>query len=133
MITAIGCILALEPFAYSRAEEANTQSYHLGAFHPNGVDLAGYGVESKIQTNFYYFYTFGFPSLAATGIAYYQDHEGNGWAANVGVGIGSVLYGAIDYQWRIKEADFVKVGVGLTASIVYSGFYPVLSYEHSFH
>jgi hypothetical protein len=109
------------------------RSYHLGLMYPNGVDFVGYTVEDKIKNNLYRFYTFGFPSIAAIGVTYCDNHEGNGLAATFGVGIGSVMYGSIAYQLQIKETHFVKLGAGLTTGIVYNGVYPVLSYEHRFH
>ena len=110
----------------------NMGSVHFGAMYPNGVDFVGYTVEAKIKSNTYRFYTFGFPSIAAAGLSYYENYEGNGMAAALGVGIGSVMYGSIAYQWQIASTQFVKLGAGLTASIIYSGVYPVLSYEHRF-
>ncbi|MEO8330967.1 MAG: hypothetical protein ABI479_00920 [Gallionella sp.] len=122
--------LSLMPFAYAAADEGRMRSYHFGLMHPSGVDFAGYTVEEKIRDDIYRFYTFGFPSIAAIGLTYYENYQGSGLAATVGVGIGSVAYGSIAYQWEISEADFVKLGAGFTTSIVYNGAHPVLSYEH---
>ena len=132
-IVAICCILALAPFTCAVADEGEMRSFHLGILHPNGVDFVGYSVEEKFKNDIYYFYTYGFPSIAALGLAYYANHEDDGLTGTFGIGIGSVMYGAIAYQWKIKATHFVKLGAGVTTSIVYTGAFPVLSYEHRFH
>jgi hypothetical protein len=131
----ICCVLALVPFACAGAGEENMRSYHLGLLYPNGADIAGYTVEDKIKGNIYRFYTFGFPAIASIGVTYYENYEGNGLATSVGVGLGflSMIHGSIAYQWKIEEADYVKLGVGLATTLVYNGAFPVLSYEHRFH
>ena len=129
----ITAILLLCFSVYAGAEEAKVRSFHLGFLHPNGVDLVGYTVEKKMRNNIYGFYTFGFPSLAAIGISYYRNYEGNGLSGTFGVGIGSVVYGSLVYQWKFGEMDYFKLGAGYTTSIVYSGVYPALSYEHRFN
>jgi len=129
------CVVALSPFACAGADEGNIRSYHLGFMYPNGADIAGYTVERKIKDNLYRFYTFGFPAVASIGVAYYANYEGNGFASSFGVGLGylSMVHGSIAYQWKMEEADYVKLGVGIATSLVYNGAFPVLSYEHRFH
>jgi hypothetical protein len=105
---------------------------HAGFLYPNGVDLAGYTVEQSIADNVYYFYTFGFPSLAAAGLSYYADYEGNGLSGTVGVGIGSVLYASLVYQWKIANKQYLKTGAGFATGVAYTGAYPALSYEYRF-
>ena len=105
--------------------------------YPSGADIAGYTVESKEQSkdNIYYFYTFGFHAIASAGVSYYENYAGNGFAASLGAGLGylSMAHGSISYQWQVKDADYVKLGVGLASTLVYNGAFPVLSYEHRFH
>lgn len=108
------------------------KSMHLGLLYPNGVDAAGYTAERQISTDAYRFYTFGFPSLAAIGLSYYGDFGGDGFTGAVGVGIGSVLYGSVAYQWQADASHYWKLGAGVTAGVAYSGVYPVLSYEYRF-
>ncbi len=93
-------VLLLAPALCAAEERTATASVHAGFLYPNGVDLAGYTVEKSISDNVYYFYTFGFPSLAAAGLCYYADYEGNGLSGTIGVGIGSVLYASLVYQWE---------------------------------
>jgi hypothetical protein len=107
-------------------------SFHLGFLDHNGVDLAGYTVEHKLKNGLYGFYTFGFPSIAAAGISYYFDYRNNGPVATIGVGIGSVMYSSLLYQFRIADRHFVKVGAGYTTGIAYTGIFPALSYEMRF-
>lgn len=122
--------------ALAADDPANEQSFHLGLFHPNGVDLAGYSVERKFSNQFsdhiYSYYNFGFPSLAATGLSYYENRHGNGLTATAGVGIGFVLYGSAAYQWKIEHDQYVKLGAGLGFGVAYGGLLPVISYEHRF-
>ena len=112
------------------AEEARTASGHFGFLYPNGVDVAGYTVERKLDDHLYRFYTFGIPSFAAIGVSYYANYSGNGTAAAVGVGLGSIAYASLAYQWKVGEQDYFKLGVGVTTGVAYSGAYPALSYEH---
>lgn len=107
-------------------------SVHTGFLYPYGVDVAGYTVEHNLSNGFYGYYTFGFPSLAAAGVSYYRDYAGSGFAANVGIGIVSVLHASLVYQFRLADRHFLKLGGGYTATIVYSGLYPALSYEYRF-
>jgi len=127
---AAGMLLLCAFSTIATAEEV--RSYHVGLLHPNGVDVAGYSIEKRIGDKVYRFYNFGFPSLAAVGLSYYGDYQGNGLTGTVGVGIGSVIYGSLAYQWRLEEIDYLKLGAGLTAGVAYSGVYPVLAYEHRF-
>jgi hypothetical protein len=122
----------LVPFVQSYASEGSAKSFHVGIFHPSGVDLIGFTVENKIANEIYWYYTFGIPSLAAIGACYYSNYPGNSFTSTLGVGIGSLMYGSIAYQIQIIRMHYLKFGAGLTASIVYSGVYPVFSYEYRF-
>lgn len=112
--------------------QGRTASFHAGFFSPNGVDLVGYTVEHELKHGFYGYYNFGFPSLVAAGISYYSDYNDNGPAVTVGVGVGSIFYSSLVYQLRIAEQKFIKLGVGYTTGIAYTGAYPSLSYEFRF-
>lgn len=120
----------LAPAAAVLAEEAKTASGHAGFLYPNGVDVAGYTAETRIDDHLYRFYTFGVPSFAAVGICYYENYSGNGAAAALGVGIGSIAYASLAYQWKAGQHDYFKLGLGVTTGVAYSGAYPALSYEH---
>ncbi len=128
----IVCVLLLAPALGAAEEGTATASVHAGFLYPNGVDLVGYTVEKSISNNVYYFYTFGLPSLAAAGLCYYADYEGNGLSGTIGVGIGSVLYASVVYQWKIAGKQYLKTGAGFTTGIAYTGAYPALSYEYRF-
>lgn len=112
--------------------DVNHRSVHLGIMHPSGVDVVGYSVESQLTDNIYRFYNFGFPSIAALGLSYCENYSSYGLTGSLGVGIGSVLYGSVAYQFPLAKMQFLKVGIGLTTSIAYSGGHSVLSYEHRF-
>lgn len=114
------------------AAPERTTSVHAGFLDPNGVDVIGYSAERDLSNNFYHFYTFGFPSLAATGISYYCNYNGNGLAATVGIGIGSVAYTSLVYQLHFAERHVIKLGGGYTTGVAYTGLYPALSYEMRF-
>ena len=105
---------------------------HFGLLYPNGVDVVGYSVEKRISANVYRFYTFGIPSLAAVGLSYYGSYGGDGLTSTLGVGIGSVLYGSLAYQWQMDKSRYWKLGAGVTFGVAYGGVYPVLSYEYRF-
>lgn len=122
----------LVPLLCPAEEETRQASVHAGFLYPNGVDAAGYTVERRIRDTVYGFYTFGLPSLAAAGLSYYADYAGSGLHAAVGVGIGSVLYASVAYQWQLAERHYLKTGGGFTTGIAYTGLYPVLSYEFRF-
>lgn len=114
------------------APPGRTTSLHAGFLDPNGVDVIGYSAERDLGNKFYHFYTFGFPSLAATGISYYCNYNGSGLAATVGVGIGSVAYTSLVYQLHFAERHVIKLGGGYTTGVAYTGLYPALSYELRF-
>ena len=98
---------SLLPLSHGHAQaDDSIRSMHLGLLYPNGVDVAGYSVEKKISADVYRFYTFGFPSLAAVGLSYYRKYGGDGLTSAVGVGIGSVLYGSIAYQWQADASHY---------------------------
>ena len=122
----------MDAFTSATAAEGELRSYHIGLLHPNGVDVVGYSVEKRIGDKVYRFYNFGFPSLAAAGLSYYASYQGNGPTGTVGVGVGSVIYASLAYQWRFDDRAYLKLGAGLTAGVAYSGPYPVLAYEHRF-
>lgn len=121
-----------ETVAAEEIDPPRVSSTHLGLMHPEGVDVAGYSAERKFTQDIYSFYTFGFPSLAAMGLTYYEQYEGSGFSATAGVGVGFVMYGSVAYQWRIGQQDYLKFGAGLAAGVAYSGAFPVLSYEYRF-
>ena len=125
-------IILLFVFNSAVAAEEEVRSYHIGVLHPNGVDVAGYSIEKMIGEKVYRFYNFGFPSFAAIGLGYYANYPGKGPTVTLGVGIGSVLYASLAYQWRLEARDYFKLGAGLTAGVAYSGAYPVFAYEHRF-
>lgn len=122
----------LIPFQLPLASDTSVKSTHVGFLHPSGVDIVGFTKEQPISATWYRYYTFGFPSIAALGLNYYSHYSGNGLTGTLGVGIGSVLYGAIAYQYQIEKSHYLKFGAGLTTSIVYTGSYPVFAYEHRF-
>ena len=127
------CALALLPWTHGYAQDDESiRSAHFGLFYSNGVDIAGYTVEKRINADVYSFYTFGFPALAALGLSYYRSYEGDGFTSSIGVGIGSVLYGSMAYQWQTDKLHYLKLGAGLTVGVAYGGVYPVLSYEYRF-
>lgn len=114
------------------SSQNRTTSIHAGLFYPNGVDFAGYTVEQKIVDNIYGYYTFGFPSFAAVGFAYYNNYYYSGPLATAGFGIGPGFHVSLSYQIRIVEQHFAKLGVGYTTGISYNGAFPVVSYEFRF-
>ena len=124
--------LAFLPTASFALTSVDVQSFHVGFLHPNGVDVIGYSSEKPLSNHFYRFYSFGFPSLAAIGINYYNDFDGDGVSANVGIGVGSVLYSSMCYRWLAFHSSSFRLGAGYTTSIVYNGWYPVLAFEARF-
>lgn len=112
--------------------KGQTSSVHAGFLYPAGVDVAGYTAEVSLNDQWYWYYTFGFPSLAATGFSRYTDYGGNGLVATSGVGVGSIAYASVAYQLRIVHNQFLKLGGGYTSGIAYTGLYPALSYEVRF-
>jgi hypothetical protein len=118
---------------YAAAEDSHgvsVRSAHIGFLHPEGVDVAGYSMEEEFADEIYFFVTFGYPALAATGLTYYEQYGGNGLTATAGVGLGFVLYTSLGYQWQIGQQHFLKAGAGWAAGIAYEGAFPVLSYEY---
>lgn len=128
----VGCLLIFLSFTSSAATEDVIESFHLGGLHPNGVDVVGYSVEKKLKNNIYSFYNFGIPSFSALGINYYQAYNDSGVTGTIGVGIGSIMYASLAYQWKIHMMDYLKLGAGFATGVAYTGAYPVLSYEHRF-
>ncbi len=112
--------------------DAAEKSFHFGFVHPNGVDLIGYSVETKMDNNLYWYYTFGLPSFAAIGITYYSNHDGNGMTGTLGAGLGILLHASIAYQVNLGNRNFLKLGAGVVSGISYNGTIPVISYEHRF-
>lgn len=125
------CLIAL-PVNDSQASAIESESYHFGFLHPDGVDIIGYSREKQISDSIYRFYTFGFPALAAIGINYYNNYTDHGINANIGVGIGSVAYASLNYRWVLSHNGRIQLGAGYTTGIAYNGWYPVLSYESHF-
>jgi len=115
-----------------QADERQTESYHAGILHPDGVDIIGYTNETKIENHIYRFYTFGFPSLAAVGINFYADYYDNGINANIGVGVGTVAYASLNYRWVLHQRNKIRFGAGFMTGVAYTGWYPVISYETNF-
>ncbi len=108
---------------------------HAGFLHPNGVDLFGYSTEIQFSEHLYRYYTFGFPSLAAIGLNYYQSYTGDGVFASMGTGLGFLNQGnvSVGYQWQVLQKNqapaYIKFGVGYAGSLVFNGAYPVISFE----
>lgn len=127
----MGMLLLVNSLSATAADE-QYRSVHLGFLHPNGVDVSGYSVEQQIRGKLYRFYTFGYPALAAIGIVYYDQFQGDGFTSTWGVGLGTIMYGSIGYQWKIADASYIKVGVGFATGIAYTGSFPVIAYEHRF-
>lgn len=127
----LGTIFArsLEAGAGEAAAPGRTPSFHGGFLHPAGVDVLGYTVEHRWREGVYPYYTFGLPSFAAAGLAFYAEHDRPGPVVTVGVGLGSIAYASVAYQWRLRERLFLKVGGGYTTGIAYSGLFPVASVE----
>lgn len=126
-------IIGPAPAAYGDSSpQGRTASFHVGFLYPNGIDLAGFSVEHELSHSLYWYYTVGLPSIAGAGVTYYDDFNDNGLAATIGVGIGSVLYSSLVYQVRVADKQFIKLGVGYTTGIAYTGVYPALSYEYRF-
>ena len=125
-------IICLPSVAYGDSLPKKGATIHAGFFYPNGIDLIGYTAENTIKTDIYYYYTFGFPSIAATGISYYSNYISNSVVISIGVGIGSIGYSSLEYQLRVADKQYIKLGVGYTTGIAYTGMYPVLSYEYRF-
>lgn len=133
IVLCIFVIAALSAAAGAETQPSGkTASVHAGFLYPNGVDVVGYTVEHDLSNHIYGYYTFGLPSLVAAGMTYYSNYDGNGIAATVGVGIGSVLYTSLVYQLRLEYQHYLKVGGGYTTGIAYTGPYPALSYEYRF-
>lgn len=112
--------------------EEGASSIHAGFLYPNGVDIVGYTTEKKLDdyNKIFRFYTFGLPSIAAAGLAYYENFVGNGFIFTAGVGVGSVFYSSAAYQLRLDKNQYLKFGAGLAAGVAYTGIYPALSYEY---
>jgi hypothetical protein len=133
IIFSVITILAFVHNSYAKSNQKDRiSSIHVGFLYHNGVDIVDYSVEHKLKSRLYYFYTFGFPSLAATGISYYRDYHHNGIVGTIGVGIGSVAYSSILYQLQLAAKHYIKMGVGYTAGVAYTGIYPAVSYEMRF-
>lgn len=130
IITAI--IGQVSPARAESEPTRRTSSVHAGFLYPAGVDVAGYTAEMRLNGRWYWYYTFGLPSLAATGFSCYADYNGNGPVATAGIGIGSVAYASVVYQLRVANNQFLKVGGGYTTGIAYTGLFPALSYEMRF-
>ena len=126
----VGSLMLL--LSFNTFADTEIESWHAGFLHPAGVDLAGYSREKQINNNLYRFYTFGFPSLAAVGINYFEHYGASGFNSTIGVGIGSVAYASFGYQWKLDIRSNLKLGAGYTTNVAYTGWFPVLSYEKHF-
>jgi hypothetical protein len=131
-IIMVGGLIMLILFSQAEASDDKTKSYHAGLFHPNGLDIAGYSVEEKIDDGIYRYYTFGVPTGASIGYNYYNNFKGNGLTATVGIGIGILFTTSLAYQLHLDRENYFKIGAGYTANIAYEGIFPVLSYERRF-
>lgn len=133
MVSIYFAIFGVAPAVYGdTSPQDRTASFHVGFLYPNGVDLAGFSVEHELNHSIYWYYTFGLPSIAAAGVTYYSNFTDNGPAATIGIGIGSVMYSSLVYQLQVADKQFIKLGVGYTTGIAYTGVYPALSYEYRF-
>lgn len=114
------------------APDGEVPSWHAGFLYPNGVDVAGYTLERKLDSHesLYRYYTFGIPSFAAMGVSYYENFSGNGLVASAGAGVGFVFHTSVSYQWRISANQYIKMGAGYATGVSYAGTYPALSYEY---
>ena len=62
------CMALIFSIAQAGAADKAVNSFNFGVLHPNGVNLFGYSVETRMDRNPYWFYTFGSPTVAAIGI-----------------------------------------------------------------
>ena len=77
-IVGVLVVLAWITGSVCEANNEKIKSYHVGFFYPNGVDMVGHTTETPLHRNWYWYYTFGFPSLVAAGLCLYQDYSNNG-------------------------------------------------------
>ena len=120
------CLLLVSSIAHAGAA---VRSFHVGVWHPNGMDLIGYSVERHMDNKLYWYYTIGVPSLLAIGITHYNNRNGNGLTATLGAGLGYSLYAAITYQVKLGNKNFLKLGA---ASMV-GTYYPFAPIEKSYY
>jgi hypothetical protein len=85
-------------------------SFHAGLFRPDGVDLIGYSVEERTHQGMYWYYAPGFPPSAAIGLSYHGDYRASGPFITGGIGIGSILYGSLGYQWPLGDNQYIRAG-----------------------
>ncbi len=127
------CTLLLFSIAQASAADDTVRSFHFGVLHPNGASFFGYSVETRMDRNLYWFYTFGLPTVAAIGISYYSNYEGNGVTGTLGTSLGSYIYGSIAYQVKLGNGNFLKLGAGVSNGFSYDASeHPVIAYEHRF-
>ena len=127
-----GVILILFASVQVCSSDDGMSSYHYGLFHPNGLDVYGYSVETKISEGIYRFYSLGIPSGAAIGISYYQNYEGDGISATASAGLATLFAFTLAYQIHLDGNNYIKLGAGYTENLVYAGPFSVISYEQRF-
>ena len=107
------------------------KSSHYGLLSSTGMDMAGYETRIRLEGGLYWYYSFGFMSLVATGLSIHQQFDRNGFVVTAGVGLGAIN-AAIAYKRILDERQHIELGVGyggLFGSA--SAFpYPVISYVY---
>ena len=128
------CMLLPFLIAPVGADVESDQNWHVGVFHPNGgLELIGYSVERKMDNNLYWYYSFGFLSIAGIGVNYYSNRDGNGLTGNLGADLGSYIHASIAYQVSLGNRNFLKLGVGAADGFGYGGaVYSIIAYERRF-
>lgn len=123
------CLLLVFSIVQPSAADEAVRSFHVGVFHPNGIDLLGYSVERHMDNRLYWYYTIGVPSFLAIGITHYNKRDGNGLTATLGAGLGYTLYAAIAYQVKLGSKHFLKLGAASTVAT----YYPFAPSEESYY
>ena len=125
----LACLLLVFSIAHASAADEAVRSFHVGVWHPNGIDLIGYSVERHMDNELYWYYTIGVPSVLAIGITHYSNRDGNGLTGTLGAGLGYSLYAAIAYQVKLGNKNFLKLGVASTLAT----YYPFAPSEESYY
>jgi len=138
----LASLLLVISIAHAGAADEAVRSFHVGVWHPNGIDLIGYSVERRMNKKLYWYYTIGLPSVLAIGITHYSNRGGNGLAATLGAGLGYSLYAAMAYQVKLGNKNFLKLGAASTIATYYPfapseeshyvQIHPVIAYEYRF-
>ncbi len=128
------CLVSILLVAQVAAADESNQSIHLGVFHPNGgLSMIGYSVESPLNDRLYWYYAFGFPTVAAAGITYYENRDGNGLTSTLGVSLASYAYVSAAYQLSLGNQRFLKLGVGASGGFAYDAtVHPIIAWEQRF-